>query len=208
VGEVFMRTSTSCRARRFTTAFLGALALTALTVACEAEKPDKLTMMPTGPFKFTKKGVTESVQVVGHVGPKPFTQKLEPTFKSSDETVATVDAKGTITCTGSGAATITASALGVDTTAEVKASIVGGLVVKDDVPRPMKLNSKGHQLSYEVKDDKGTVIADPKVQFRASDYCVEVDETTGFIKPLTEGDCDVIVTIGAFHQRIKLSVLE
>lgn len=176
--------------------------------ACEAPKPDRLQMMPTGPFVFGKKGAIESVKVTGFVGPKPFTQKLEPTFSSSDESVATVDATGTIACTGSGAATITATALGISTTADVKASIVGGLTVKDDVPRPMKLNSKGHQLAFEVKDDKGVVIADPKVQFRATDYCVEVDETGGFVKPLTEGDCDVIVSVGTFSQRVKLSVKE
>ncbi len=179
----------------------------ALLAACEAAKPDRLQMMPTGPFVFEKKGETEEVKVTAWVGPKPFTQVITPTFASSDTTVATVDDKGVITCTGSGKATITASALNIYTTAEVKASIVGGLTVKDDVPKPLKLNKKGHQLAFEVKDDKGTVIDNPKVQFRATDYCVEVNDE-GFLTPLTEGDCDVIVSVSNFHQRVKLSVKE
>ncbi len=178
-----------------------------LLASCTERTPDRLQWNPTGPFRFERKGESDDAKVTAFVGPKPYTSPVVSTFSSSDTTVATVNDAGHIECTGSGRATLTATVLGVTATAEVLASVVGGLEVKADIPRPLKLNKKGHQLSVVVKDDKGVVIANPKLLYRATDYCVEVSDE-GFLTPLTEGECDVIVTVAQFSQRVKLAVKE
>jgi hypothetical protein len=190
---------------------LAAVAVAALAVvtlaACAEKQPDRLALDPSGPFKFDKKGQTEEVKIMAFTGKQPFVAPVPVTYASSDTTVATVDDKGVITCTGSGKATITASAWSLTTTAEVSATVVGSIEVKQDAPKPMKLNSKGHQLTVVVKDDKGNVIEKPKVMYRATDYCVEVSDD-GFLKPLTDGECDVVVSAADQSARIKLEVRE
>jgi hypothetical protein len=174
---------------------------------CGESKPDRIAMDPAGPFSFDKKGASETVQVAAFIGPRPFPKKVPVDWESSDTSVATV-ADGKITATGSGKAKITATAWGLTTAADVSVRIVGSLAVKDDVPKVIKLNGKPVQLHVVVKDDKGVVIDKPeRVMFRATDYCVEVDDN-GLMKPLTEGDCDVIVSVANQSQRVKLSVKE
>jgi hypothetical protein len=183
-----------------------ALALFAMVLsACEAEKPDRLELMPSGPYVFDKKGQSEDVQVTAYVGKKPYTSPIKPSFASSDENVATVDDKGHVTCTGSGTATITATAEGASGSGEVRAQVVGSMEVAKDAPERMRLNHKGHQLTVVVKDTSGKVIEKPKVQYRATDYCVEVDDS-GLVKPLSEGECDVVVSVADQYQRVKFSV--
>ena len=177
-------------------------------VACSETPPDRLAMDPSGPFHFEKKGQTEEVKIAAFAGKQPYVKKVPAEWKSSDTSVATVDDNGKITSTGSGKTTITATAWGVSTTAEVTSRIVGSLAVKDDVPKVIRLNGKPVQLHVIVKDDKGNVIEKPeRVIYRATDYCVEVSDD-GLMKPLTEGDCDVVVNVADQYARVKLSVKE
>lgn len=184
---------------------LGSLLL--VLAACEERKPERLALDPAGPFRFDRKGQTEEVKVAAFVGKKPYVKAVPVSYSSADPSVATVDDKGVITSTGSGQTTITASAWGLSTTADVTASIVGSVSVKDDVPRPLKLSGKGWKLAVTVKDDKGNVIENPKVTYRATDYCVEVDDD-GNLKPLADGECDVVVSAADQSARVKLEVRE
>src|SRR3954469_4766719 len=95
-----------------------------VVVACGESKPDRLAMDPSGPFKFEKKGQTEEVKLAAFAKSQPYVKAVPAEFSSSDASVATVDANGKITATGSGKATITASAWGISTTADVTSSIV------------------------------------------------------------------------------------
>lgn len=192
---------------RATTCSLAWMTLLLSLPACEEKKPDRLALDPAGPFRFERKGETETVNVAAFTGARPYVRAVPVEYASSDATVATVDAKGVITCTGSGAATVTARAWGISTTADISATVVGSVEVKDDVPRPFKLKNPGVQLHVVVKDDKGHVIDKPKVSFRATDYCVEVDDA-GFMKPLADGDCDVVVSAADQSARLKLQVRE
>lgn len=176
--------------------------------ACTEKQPDRLALDPSGPFKLERKGQTEDVRVAAFSGAQPFVKKVPAVWKSSDTSVATVDDTGKITCTGSGAATVTVSAWGLEASAPVSASVVGSVEVKDDVPHPIKLSSKGAQLHVTVKDDKGNVIAKPPtVRYTPSDYCVEASDD-GFLKPLSDGDCDVTVAVADKSAKIKLQVRE
>lgn len=188
------------------TSFTLCLSLLALA-ACAERQPDRLALDPAGPFHFDRKGQTEELKVAAFMGKKPYVKAVPVAWSSSDTSVATVDDKGVVVATGSGKASITASAWGLTTAADVSVSIVGSVSVKDDVPRPLKLNGKGWKLDVTVKDDKGNVIEEPKLMFRATDYCVEVDDD-GNLKPLADGDCDVVITVADQSTRIKLEVRE
>ncbi|HEY4222199.1 MAG TPA: Ig-like domain-containing protein, partial [Myxococcota bacterium] len=96
-------------------------------VACSETPPDKLTMDPSGPFHFSKKGESEEVRLAAYKGKEPYVKKVDAEWKSSDPSVATVDGSGTgkISATGSGTATITATAWGLTSTAQVSVRIVG-----------------------------------------------------------------------------------
>jgi hypothetical protein len=174
---------------------------------CEEKKPDRLALDPGGPFRFEKKGQKEELKVAAFRGPQPYVKAVPATWSSSDTSVATVDEQGVVTSTGSGQAEITASAWGLTTSAAVSSTIVGSVEVKDDVPKPLKLNHKGWPLKVTVKDDKGTIIEKPKIMYRATDYCVEVEDD-GVLKPLADGDCDVVVSVADQSARIKLQVRE
>lgn len=179
----------------------------ALAAGCEEPKPDRLTLDPTGPFSFEKRGEHEQVKAAAFRGPKPYVKAVPVEFSSADTSVATVDPDGTIRATGSGKTSITASAWGLSTSAEVSVRIVGSIALVDDVPKPYKLNAKARPLKAIVKDDKGAVIEGYKVAWRATDYCVEVDDE-GVIKPLSDGDCDVEARAADQYARIKLQVRE
>jgi hypothetical protein len=173
-------------------AFL-AISLCILGVACEPKKPARLELDPKGPFQMTRVGQTERVKPMAYDDKnRPFVSELEMTYTSSDASVATVAADGTISATGSGMATISAESLGVKAQAEVRVQVVGSVEIVGEPPETLKYGGKDYQLEVVVKDDKGNVIEKPKLSYSASDYCVEVSPT-GLVHTLSEGKCDVIV---------------
>ena len=183
------------------------LVLGALLGGCEEPKPDRLTVDPTGPFRFEKRGESEQVKAAAFRGPKPYVKAVPVEFASADTSVATVDPDGTIRATGSGKTTITATAWGLSASAEVNVRIVGTIELVDDVPKPLKLNAKPRPLKAIVKDDKGNVIEGYKIAWRATDYCVEVSDD-GVITPLSDGDCAVEARAADQYARVKLQVRE
>lgn len=183
------------------------LVLGALLGGCEEPKPDRLTIDPTGPFRFEKRGESEQVKAAAFRGPKPYVKAVPVEFASADTSVATVDPDGTIRATGSGKTSITATAWGLSASAEVNVRIVGTIELVDDVPKPFKLNAKPRPLKAIVKDDKGNVIEGYKIAWRATDYCVEVSDD-GVITPLSDGDCAVEARAADQYARVKLQVRE
>ncbi len=175
------------------------------TLGCTEAKPDRLTLDPNGPYRFERKGQTETVKVAAFTGKSPYVNVVPATWKSSDESVATVDDKGTVTATGSGKAQIIASAWGLSVSADVDSVIVGSVSVDDDLPKPFRLNNKGVQLHVTVKDDKGNVIKDPVIAYHADNYCVEVSDE-GFVKPLSDGDCNIEVRCASKLAKLAVSV--
>ena len=85
-----------------------------------------ITVSPDN-FTLTNVGATQFLTVTMTPKPGASTTGLTPTFTSSDATVATVSAGGTVTAVKSGAATITAAIDGLSATASV--SVVTGLTV-------------------------------------------------------------------------------
>ena len=180
-----------------------ALALALIASACAEKMPDRLALDPAGPFKMQKKGQSETLQVAAFVGKMPYVKAVPAEWSSSDTSVATVDDKGKVSATGSGKTTITSTAWGLSTTADVTVVIVGSVEVVNDVPKPFKLNAKPWPLKVTVKDDKGNVIEKPLVRYKALNYCVEVSDD-GVLSPLADGECDVVIESADKSAKIKI----
>ncbi len=194
-----------------------ALSLTlGLLCACADKQPAKLALDPKGPFRFEKRGQSEQVKIAAFDEKGfPFTRQgaVPVTYSSSDESVVTVDATGTITATGSGKAQLKATAWGLETSADVTSTIPATVEVKvpagttKAAPFKMRMNAKPMQIVVVVKDDKGVVIEKPKVIFRALDYCVETTDD-GLLTPLAEGPCPVLVSVADQSAKVWMDVRE
>jgi hypothetical protein len=62
-------------------------------------------------------------------------------------------------------------------------------------------------LTVVVKDEKGNVVPNPKLTFRASDYCVEATPD-GIVHPMAVGECSVIVESAGKTAKLDLDVKE
>lgn len=187
-----------------------------LVAGCGEKKPARLQMDPKGPFTFSKAGQFEQVRVAAFDEKgMPFTRAgaAPVAYASSDESVATVAADGTITAVGSGKVTITAKAWDLETTADVTSTIVGSVEIVEPAgtskksPRRVRLKEKPFAMKVVVKDDKGGVIEKPKVLYKALDYCVEASDD-GVLTPLTEGECGVRATSADKSATLWLDVRE
>ena len=191
------------------------LALIALSVACGAPPPDRLEILPPTPIKSDELGQTVALStqafrgIVAHDDGKA---PLVVSWSSSDPAVATVDAKGTVSSTGTGKATIQASVPGaagkaVTASVDVNNLIVQTVTATGDFPKVFKLDSKPVQLTVVVKSEKGVVVDQPKLRMRATDYCVEVTPE-GMVHPLAVGECAVVVEVAGKTAKIDLDVKE
>jgi hypothetical protein len=196
--------------------FHPAVLAVALLAACADPPPAKLTIDSSGPIHFMKRGLTRQVTLAAFDAKgRPFhlTGKEQVTWSSSDPSVATVDAKGTITATGSGVTQVKAAMSDLEATVDATSSIPGSVEVKEpagttkDAPFKMRFKTKPVQAVVVVKDDKGTVIPKPKILYRAMDYCVDVSED-GLLTPLADGACAVQVSVGEQSAKIWLDVRE
>ena len=186
---------------------IGIVAVATLTLACAQEMPERLALDPAGPFKMDKKGEKETTKVAAFMKNKrPYVKAVPADWQSNDTSVATIN-NGVISATGSGKTTITATAWGLTTSADVNVVIVGSVEVVNDVPKPFKLKAKPHQLKVTVKDDKGNVIEKPLVRYKATNYCVEVSDD-GVLLPLADGDCDVVIDSANKSTKIKIETRE
>lgn len=180
----------------------------ALLFACEPSKPARIETDPDDVMKFYKKGQESSIQLSAFKeSGKPFTAPLKPTFKSSDETVATVDKKGVVTSTGSGTAKIEVSAQGADATVDVLVMIVGGIEFAPDMGKEFKANQEERiPIKVIVKDDKGRPMQQhPKIKYMDTSGCIDVYQD-GTFAPYQKGECSIVATVGSFEARHRVKV--
>jgi hypothetical protein len=191
-----------------------ALALAALlVVACGVPPPDRIEIAAPATLRATELGKTETLTVRAFRGVKEHDYAKAPltvTWTSSDPNVALIDAGGVLTVTGSGKATITASVPAGDDkalTAEVPVenTIVSTVEMKGEFPANFKLDSAPVKVTVVVKDEKGNVVEQPKLKFRATDYCVDVS-ADGLVRPLAVGTCGIIVESAGKTARIDVDV--
>ena len=102
---------------------LRSLALLALPIvvaaACGVPPPDRIDIVSPATIRKNEVGKTETLTIRAYRGVKEHDYDKAPltvTWTSSDPSVATIDAAGLLTSTGSGKATITASVPGANET--------------------------------------------------------------------------------------------
>jgi hypothetical protein len=181
--------------------------------SCGVPPPDRLEVVPPTMIKNTETGVVTKLGAQAYRGVATYDDSKAPlvvTWTSSDPTVAIVDAGGAVTSTGSGKAKITASVAGaggaaVTADVDVNNLIVSVIEANGEFPKVFTLDSKPVPLSVVVKDEKGNVIAQPRLSFRASDHCIEVTPE-GVVHPLAVGECSAIIECGGKTTRIDLDV--
>jgi hypothetical protein len=195
--------------------FAAVVVVAALVGGCGVPPPDRLEIVPPTMIKANEVGASTKLATHAFRGVAAHDDTKAPlvvTWTSSDAAVATVDAGGTVTATGSGKAKITASVPGAGgqaVTAEVDVVnvIVSSVSATGDFPKKFRLDSPPVRLTVVVKDEKGNVVEKPKVTFRATDYCVQADPD-GVVAPLAVGECSVIVESAGKTAKIDLDVKE
>lgn len=194
-------------------AFIVAAALS--TLACGTPPPDRLEIDPPTPIKATEPGAQAQLKVKAFRGIADYDDSKAPlvvSWKSSDASVADVNDSGLVTARGSGKAVITASVPGkggaaVEAAVDVSNVMVSTVEMSGPFPSKFRLSSPPVQLTVVVKDEKGQLIEKPKLNFKASDYCVEVSPD-GLVHPLAVGECDAIVEVAGKSARVSLDVKE
>ena len=182
-------------------------------VACGAPPPDRLEITPPLPIKSDELGQQFSLKVKAFRGRIDHDEAKAPltfTWTSTDPTVATVDANGTVSITGTGKAKVVVSVKGeggkdVSADVDVNNLIVGSVEATGDFPKVFKLDSKPVPLTIVVKNEKGAVVEKPQLRMRSSDYCAEVTPA-GVVYPLAVGECDIIVECAGKSAKIHLDV--
>ncbi|MBM4281058.1 MAG: hypothetical protein FJ137_09960 [Deltaproteobacteria bacterium] len=196
------------------TVSLAALSLAVLlALACGVPPPDRIEIAAPATLRATELGKTETLTIRAYRGVREHDYAKAPltvTWTSSDPDVVLIDAGGVLTVTGSGKATVTASVpAGADKTltteVPVEHTIVSTVEMKGEFPANFKLDSPPVKVTVVVKDEKGNVVEQPKLKFRATDYCVDVGPD-GLVRPLAVGTCGVVVECAGKTARIDLDV--
>ena len=182
---------------------------------CGVPPPDRLEIVPPTMIKANEVGATTKLGVQAFRGVAAYDDSKAPlvvTWTSSDPAVATVDGGGTVSAVGSGKAKITAAVPGaggkpVQAEVDVANVMVSSVEAKGDFPARFRLDSPPVPLTVVVKDEKGNVVSQPKLAFRATDHCVQV-QPDGVVFPMAVGECSVIVESAGKTAKIDLDVKE
>lgn len=114
-------------------------------------------------------------------------------WSSSDESIATVNSKGSVTGVSAGTCTIYATA--TDGTEEVGASIVQVIQpVTSITPKSTSISLKEgntHQLAYTAAPANAT---DKSVTYKTSDKSVATVDSNGLVKAVGGGTCTITIT--------------
>jgi hypothetical protein len=185
-----------------------ALALTVLLCgACDEKQPARLTLDPSGPFKLSRAGASETLRVTAWTDRDlPFTAPIEVRWDSSDDSVATVTPAGVMTTASSGDARITARSGVLSVAADVQVRIVGSVEIEPGTPSTFRIGKGEHKLEVTVKDDRGQVMdPQPQVTFSVSNYCIDMDPD-GTFRPVSLGKCDAIAKVAGQSAKVTVEV--
>lgn len=190
------------RSTLFALALLGAAAT---GLGCD-KKPASLALEPREFLPLEKKGKTVVVKAQTKDDRNVFIAAVQPSWASKDESVATVDAQGTITATGTGATEIVATHEGLTAILPITVRIVGSVEVEPNAPQKLRMG-KSIKVKVTVKDDKGQVMPAEKFQFKTVGYAVDADPD-GTITAQATGETTLVVLAKDKEARVKFEVTE
>ena len=120
--------------------------------------------------------------------------KLTVEWTSSDESVATVDATGTVVAVSAGEADITASVTDSEMSAVCKVTVK---VAAKDITVPDNLDVKlndGNETTVEATVSPADA-TDVKVSYASTDEAVATVDKDGKVQILQPGECDIVTTL-------------
>jgi len=120
--------------------------------------------------------------------------KLTVEWTSSDESVATVDATGTVVAVSAGEADITASVTDSEMSAVCKVTVK---VAAKDITVPDNLDVKlndGNETTVEATVSPADA-TDVKVSYASTDEAVATVDKDGRVQVLQPGECDIVTTL-------------
>ncbi len=180
---------------------------------CEEKKPARMEVHPKGPFAFSSKGKRETLRLAFFDDKgRPYVRKPNAVFDAVDPSVVTVTAgedgaSATIAPMKTGATDVVVKAFGLSETVKVSVNLVGKVAFADGIPDKLKL-LKSTKVKVQVFNDRGDEIKDhPPVQYRASDYCIDV-MPDGTVKGVALGQCQVIASVGGVTIRHSIEVVD
>ncbi|WP_373048947.1 Ig domain-containing protein [Vulgatibacter sp.] len=180
------------------------LGLGALLAACS--QPDFYEMRPTS-LSFETKGMTRTVRAVAkdrRGNEHPTSKPLE--WKSSDEKVATVDAKGVVTAVGSGVATI--KAIRGDLVGEVMVDVnaVEKLVVEPATEIRLEQDGKPYAPVIKTLDIRGKELTGRMVRVKCADEKICTTDGDKRIWAHNPGETTYELNADGLKQTVKVVV--
>jgi len=189
-------------ARRF-----GLLALV-FVAGCPQQSIQHLEIRPTPEQFFPLSHKGQAMPFTAHVLDKNnFLIAVDSAnWKSSDESVITVDVTGKVTAISSGVAQLQAEYKGFIATLPLTVKIVGKVELTPAKDLTIKMRQT-QQFTAVVKNDRDQVMTDQKVVWSMMGYAADVDQN-GLVRGQAIGESVLQAKAGDEVARIKLNVLD
>ncbi|MXW18138.1 MAG: Ig domain-containing protein [Gemmatimonadetes bacterium] len=128
-------------------------------------------------------------------------------WSSGDASVVTVNATGLVTATGNGTATITATSGNASGTATVTVEQAAAAITVAPDSVPLTELGETAQLTAEVTDANGNVIANATVSWSSGDEAVATVDAAGLVTAVANGSTSVTATAGGHSASAAVTVM-
>lgn len=178
------------------------------SAGCPQQSIQRLEIRPTPEQFFPLGHKGQAMPFTAHVLDKNnFLIAVETAnWKSSDETVITVDVTGKVTAIGSGTAQLQAEYKGFTATVAIPVKIVGKVELTPAKDLTIKMRQT-QQFSVVVKNDRDQVMTDQKVVWSMMGYAADVDQN-GLVRGQAIGESVLQAKAGDEVARVKINVLD
>ncbi|MEW5854273.1 MAG: Ig-like domain-containing protein [Myxococcota bacterium] len=174
-------------------------------LACQ-KQPASLVIEPNKFLPLERKGKTVQLKAQTKDDRNIFIATVQPEWSSSDPSVATVGPDGLVTAQGTGKTVITGKTQGVEGSVEVDVRIVGAVEVEPKEPQKLKLG-KTMKFKAVVKDDRGNVMPNEKILWRAAGYAIDVDQD-GLVTAQALGESTLVAQAKDKETRVPFVVVD
>ena len=172
----------------------------------------KVAQTPTGiviePPKAILTAIGESIQLTAKVV-DPNSRTIEGatvTWKSSEETVATVSAAGLLTAVNNGAASITATSGDLSESIDVTVRQTPARIVIDPSNTTLAAIGNTAQLTATVLDDNGHALDGADVTWESGDEAIAMVDDQGLVTAIASGTVEITARSGEVSSTSSVTV--